>query len=257
MATKICVSKFNQAFEIFRNNANTQHKEKALLDIKKKENSNKAIQNLIASKSKIGVWAASNCVLTKGAKERLKMIRELQKNNIEIDIYGKCGKNRSFFSNKDLYSVLRKYKFYFAFENSFHCKDYVTEKVWFNSFYVGLVPVVWGPAKEDVKQLLPRNSYIFYNDFPSAFNLAQYLLYLHSNNTAYSEYFKWRTNSMFSYPLYDVSSKDELLQSHNNMVNGFCNLCKRLNDKMNFKTNQTVPSLRKYWYNQERKECLY
>jgi alpha-1,3-fucosyltransferase len=50
------------------------------------------------------------------------------------------------------------------------------------------VPVVYGLAPYDT--LAPPHSYINALDFPTAEDLADYLLYLDSNDTAYNEYFR-------------------------------------------------------------------
>ena len=53
-----------------------------------------------------------------------------------------------------------------------------------------IVPVVL--ATRDVRKIAPPNSYIDVRDFKSPKHLAEYLLYLDKNVTAYMEYFKWR-----------------------------------------------------------------
>ena len=87
-----------------------------------------------------------------------------------------------------------KYKFYLAFENSIHCTDYLSEKFWRNSLRQGLVPVVSGAHRDDVKRMAPPNSYIHAEDFTSPKALVDYLSYLNSNDTAYLEYHAWRRN---------------------------------------------------------------
>ncbi|CAH1802647.1 unnamed protein product, partial [Owenia fusiformis] len=82
------------------------------------------------------------------------------------------------------------YKFYLAFENS-DCRDYVTEKVWRNSFMMNIIPIVRG-FYNNFKTILPPGSYIHTNDFPNPESLAKYLKYLDKNNTAYNEYFSWK-----------------------------------------------------------------
>ncbi|RXG72190.1 hypothetical protein Avbf_05653, partial [Armadillidium vulgare] len=51
-----------------------------------------------------------------------------------------------------------------------------------------LVPVVFGGG--DYSAVSPPHSYINVRKFPNAKSLAEYLLYLDSNDTAYMEYFK-------------------------------------------------------------------
>ena len=247
---------------VFRNlnkNVNLLTKEEESINCQTNKVTYKNIQNLIKKKSKNAVWVASNCRDTSGAVKRLHIIQELQKHQIKIDVFGKCGKNKTRLLNKDLYQELSKYKFYFAFENSFSCKDYLTEKLWFNSLYSGLVPIIWGPLKEDLQILLPSNSFIFYDDFSNPIELSKYLQYLLNNDTAYFEYFQWRIDSTCFYPLYGYDKKSSehwALDENNNLINGFCNLCKKLNDRAHYQRKKVVSSLKKFWFDSERKDCL-
>ena len=79
------------------------------------------------------------------------------------------------------------YKFYLSFENSV-CLDYVTEKVFRWSDY-DVVPVVYGFGHENLG--IPPDAYINLLNFESLKDLADYLMYLDSNDTAYNEYFRW------------------------------------------------------------------
>ena len=38
-----------------------------------------------------------------------------------------------------------------AFENAYHCNDYVSEKMWRNAFGSRQIPIVFGPHMDDVK----------------------------------------------------------------------------------------------------------
>ena len=51
-----------------------------------------------------------------------------------------------------------------------------------------MVPIVFGSA--DYKKISPPHSYINALDFPDVKSLADYLIYLDNNDTAYSQYFK-------------------------------------------------------------------
>ncbi|XP_078356991.1 glycoprotein 3-alpha-L-fucosyltransferase A-like [Oculina patagonica] len=141
----------------------------------------------ITGKDKLVAWLVSNCQAT----ERNNYVMELQ-NYINISIYGLCGdsrscpwKRRSPICN----SLLRRHKFYLAFENG-NCADYITEKYWENAIGNDIVPIVMGGA--DYKALAIPNSYIDVQDFASPKHLANYLLYLDGNDTAYGEYFIWK-----------------------------------------------------------------
>ena len=107
--------------------------------------------------------------------------------------------------------MLKKYKFYLAFENSI-CADYVTEK-FFKPLIYEVVPIVLGGA--DYTKFAPPHSYInALVDFKSPKELADYLLFLNSNDQLYARYFDWRKD-------YTISIFDP---------KGWCHLCKLVND---------------------------
>ena len=217
------------------------------------------LQKVLAKKTKTLVWAVGNCKVTNGAKQRMKIVQKLKQANISFDVFGKCSGAKYLVTNA-FYSVLSNYMFYLAFENSYHCKDYITEKLWYNSFYVGLVPIIWGPQKSDLKSLLPKYSYIYFEDFANVSSLVNYLKYLKQNQTAYLEYFKWRLNKhSCHYPLYtinDSNNTETLTSPENSKINGFCNLCKKLNAKEHIRTRNVISSLTEIWLQNERHECI-
>jgi len=136
-----------------------------------------------------------------------------------------------------------RYKFYLAFENSYHCTDYITEKLWANALYSGAVPVVFGPHRDDVSAVLPPKSYIHVEDFESAEELVHFLNYLDKNVTAYAEYLRWRTWIQFlnQRGVYDPKNQTiedtiSLLSTEEQLMvrkhlpwkyGGFCALCHR------------------------------
>ena len=156
------------------------------------------------------VWVVSHCGLL-----RDDYVLELEK-YIDITVYGdcsvkfkrnmgRCNEWGNFCENE-----LKRYKFYLAFENCF-CKDYITEKFWEKGLKYGLVPVVMGSIDKDSDVI--KGSYIDVNDFETIKGLADYLLYLDTNSTAYNEYFKWRYH-------YEIRTK----------VDSLCEVCKSAHD---------------------------
>ncbi|XP_040184324.1 3-galactosyl-N-acetylglucosaminide 4-alpha-L-fucosyltransferase FUT3-like [Rana temporaria] len=144
-----------------------------------------AINYTIPEKSKLVAWIVSNW---NPHTRRVQLYEDL-KNYIPIDIYGR---QHISLATEQTVSVVSKYKFYFSFENSIHT-DYITEKLWHNAFASGCVPVVLGPPRENYERLIPSDSFIHVDDFPSAKELASYLLELDKNDQKYQEYFKWRS----------------------------------------------------------------
>ncbi|KAK7075689.1 Alpha-(1,3)-fucosyltransferase 7, partial [Halocaridina rubra] len=141
----------------------------------------------LSKKTKFAAWFVSNCATIGGRRSFIDTLEKW----IDIDIYGACGALKC--DRKDQWSTCYKmlekdYKFYFSFENSL-CKDYATEK-FFNILKLNIIPVVYGLGSYHLQA--PPHSYINALNFPSAKALADYLLYLSKNQTAYEEYFQWK-----------------------------------------------------------------
>ncbi|XP_064093660.1 alpha-(1,3)-fucosyltransferase C-like isoform X2 [Macrobrachium nipponense] len=175
-------------------------------------------RNITSGKTKLAAWFVSNCHT---ASNREKFVRDLTK-FMNVDIYGGCGPLKCSRSTQwdTCYTNLEKdYKFYFSFENSL-CQDYVTEK-FFNILRFYVVPVVYGFG--NYSALAPPHSYINALDFPSAEALANYLLHLDKNATAYNEYFRWKSYHHFP-------------TDWDKRMNHWCELCRRLHTDKETKT---------------------
>ncbi|XP_072278896.1 3-galactosyl-N-acetylglucosaminide 4-alpha-L-fucosyltransferase FUT3-like [Pyxicephalus adspersus] len=147
---------------------------------------NEATDNFtIPQKSHLAAWLVSNW----NPRSRRVQFYETLKNYIPIHVYGQFHLP---LGRMDTISVVSKYKFYFAFEKSIHT-DYITEKLWKNALMSGSVPVVLGPPRENYERFLPSDAFIHVDDFPSAKELATYLLELDKNDQKYQEYFQWRS----------------------------------------------------------------
>ena len=116
---------------------------------------------------------------------------------INVDTYGRCG---TLDAPRGLEKAIATgYKFYLAFENSL-CEDYATEKL-YRILHMPLedlppVPIVMGPTKAWYNTHLPHNSFIHIDDYAGPQELAKYLQYLSKNQTAYSEFFAWKINTV-------------------------------------------------------------
>lgn len=211
-------------------------------------------------------WMVSNCDKTTGARRRLKYAEELIKNGLHIDIFGLCaevmkqkipGYKNDFIQDDQLKKgdkpmahsmmAISQYKFYLAFENGYHCKDYISEKLWRNSYQGDLVPVIFGPHPNDVIDVAPPHSYIHAEDFESPGELVDYLNYLNFNDTAYLEYHQWRLlDAEATKPRYNREMK---IKCHT------CQLVKKL--KKEGYPRRYVPSLVKwYWWNSHDNKCI-
>ena len=188
-------------------------------------------RNYAQGKDRLLVWMVSHC---KGLREDY--VRKLT-NYIKVDVFGSCSRRFNQTeacprSSAACDNKLKRYKFIFALENSY-CEDYITEKYWYIPLNHDNVPIVLGGANYDEKIAIP-GSFINILDFSSVESLANYLLYLDRNDTAYNEYFWWRRHF-----------KPVLPESWT------CQMCAALN-------NDTVPSkvynnIDEYWG--ERSNC--
>lgn len=213
---------------------------------------NVTLAEIISKKNKTAIAIVGNCGSKRApsATQRLKIIKKMQQ-LMAIDGFGRCFKRR--ISDEDYSKNVESYKFYLSFENSYHCKDYITEKFWAKPMRRGLVPVVWGASAEDYEAAAPKFSYILAEAFNSTEDLVKYLLYLDKNDTAYSEYLKWRSpenlrNVTFS------EIKPPLSSDFSNL----CVLCRRLlrRQKEQYITPSIVKSVKEFFFDSYDKACL-
>lgn len=200
---------------------------------------------------KLALWFVSNCVTP---IRRENFVQELVK-YVDIDVYGgsRCKIKdysrdpcKSSICKKKLYS---SYKFYLSFENT-KCDYYITEKYYKlyepdMIFSVDIVPIVMGPSLEDYLRVAPDNhSFIFAEAFDSPKSLADYLIYLDSNQTAYNEYFKWKDELkdrlMKLSVEFNRNASSVNLISNAVRANPFCQLCERLHDTKFLESNNEI-----------------
>ncbi|OCT67962.1 3-galactosyl-N-acetylglucosaminide 4-alpha-L-fucosyltransferase FUT3 [Xenopus laevis] len=180
-------------------------------------------QNItIPPKSKLVAWVVSKWY---PGTPRIKYYEELKK-YISVDIYGK---EHLKLSRTDFYNTISRYKFYLAFENSIY-KDYITEKIWSNAFGTWSVPVVLGTSRKNYERFIPGDAFIHVDDFPSAKELADFLLELDKDDERYRKYFNWR-------------------HRHKVTLNGgwassYCKACRVLKQQTEY---QVIPSVEKWF----------
>ena len=222
------------------------------------------------------LWIVSNCDHTFGSIKRMEIAKLLKQAGLRYDGFGACFKDSTTdypnYYARDADSTQfsnSKYKFYFAFENGLHCNDYISEKFWRNSLQNDLVPIVFGPHKDDVKNLAPPNSYIHVEDYynfgdddekniKNLRKLVDYLYYLDQNDTAYLEYHAWR----WSVPdyfhnieqIYEHGYKTRDFMAHPfegnpKMIIKNCRICQKLRQmrEENYPV-KTVESISKWWW---------
>ncbi|KAG8546415.1 hypothetical protein GDO81_018948 [Engystomops pustulosus] len=178
----------------------------------------------IPQKTRLVAWVVSNWKATK----RIEYYTELNK-HIKVDVYGKNNLPLPRYQIRTV-ETLSTYKFYLAFENSVH-EDYITEKLWRNSFHAGTVPVVMGPPRKNYERFIPPDSFIHVDDFSSPQELASYLLSLDKDDQKYQQYFNWRSRYQ---PQKLKSSWD----------GRYCRVCKALKEAPLYRT---IPSIAEWF----------
>ncbi|CAN7947647.1 unnamed protein product [Ixodes hexagonus] len=183
------------------------------------------------SKSVMAVWMVSHCS-TSGRREEY--VKELKK-YLNVDVYGYCGDHQCSKSRESscYLEFERKYFFMLAFENSI-CRDYVTEKFFIVLRY-DIVPVVFGGA--NYSRIAPPGSYIDALSFKSPKHLAEHLVQVAKNFSAYESYFDWKLR-------YKVKELSWLSEE-------FCTLCSKLHGK-DFRERTTYDDLLAWWGQESR-----
>lgn len=190
-----------------------------------------SLPNYFQINNKATAVVGSNCG---GSNQRWPFIRELQRHT-PVDIYGRCG-NLSCPGGYmgGVCPLIRGYKFYLAFENC-NCREYISEKMWYNAFTNEAVPVVMGARVQEYQRACPPHSFIHVDDFDGPESLAKYLNYLSQNETAYNSYFAWKSN-------YRISNEHGYFHTESKHI---CRLCEALND--HHKPPKVYDDLEAFW----------
>ena len=180
-------------------------------------------KNYASGKDKLVAWMVGHCGIIR--EKYAKILSQY----LNLDVYGTCSRNFHHFKecpkgSTECSAKLKRYKFYLSFENSY-CVDYITEKYWYTPFHHDMVPVVFGGSDYGPEVAIP-GSFINVLDFPTIKHLANYILYLNKNDTAYNEYFNWKRR----YKLVEPESWT-------------CQICSMLHKKLGRKTYD----LGKFW----------
>ncbi|XP_061913451.1 alpha-(1,3)-fucosyltransferase 7-like [Entelurus aequoreus] len=143
------------------------------------------VEDIPQNKTDLVCWVVSNY---KDSDRRSKVYKELSA-VIPVKVYGDWSNNP--LASEDLLPTISRCYFYLAFENSI-AKDYITEKLWWNSYKSGAVPIVLGPPVADYEAVTPPHSFIHVDEFASVKELAEYLQQLAGDVELYGEYLQWR-----------------------------------------------------------------
>lgn len=135
-------------------------------------------------RQKLVCWMVSNWK----SKFRNDYYNELSK-YVNITIFTRITRDRWRFNKCD---VLSDCKFYLSFENTNHT-DYITEKLWYNAFQCGAIPIALGPSKQNyLNHKIPNDSFIHVEDFANMEDLSKYIKSVSENQTLYQTFFNWR-----------------------------------------------------------------
>ena len=193
-------------------------------------------------KKKLLAVMGSNCA---GSNGRWNYIYELKLLlGKEFDIYGKClgGDTTTCPGHFDRdCEALNDYKFYLAFENS-NCREYLTEKVFWNGYEKFAIPVIMGAPREDCERLLPPDSFLHVSNFSSPSTLANYLKYMHKNYDEYYQFHEWRRR-------YKVINEHGYFGS---VSRHFCRVCEALH--YNSVKRNVYGDLESFW--SKKRDCI-
>lgn len=195
------------------------------------------------SKSKLVAIMGSNCGSTNGRWFYVNKLKSLLGD--DLDVLGRClNGNRTICPGHfDTDCVaLNAYKFYLSFENS-NCREYFTEKVFWNGYRKFAVPIIMGASKLDCKRLLPPRSFLHVDDFASVEALADYLRYLDRNNERYLKYHEWRD----SYKVINEHGYFGSASKH------YCRVCEALH--YNPSASKVYEKLEEFW--NKNRDCVY
>ena len=154
---------------------------------------------IFRGKEKKVAWFVSHCH-TKSHREDYV---ELLQREIDVDIYGGCGKPSCHKGDGSCFkNISRKYKFYLAFENTFFT-DYVTEKL-FSWFKRDIITVVRGGS--NYSDFVPPGTVIDASEFRTAAQLGKYLNIVATNKELYLSYLKRKDNYFVNDKLHEALS---------------------------------------------------
>lgn len=179
------------------------------------------------------LWIAKNCRATNGREKYIEQLMEY----VDVHSYGDCLNNMPFPPDKSRSDLIAEYKFYLSIENS-NCDDYATEKL-YDSLSLSAVPIVDGPPTYD--DYIPTNRSVIHMDaYPDPKDLADYINYLHSNDTAYLEYLSFRQQAIDIAPKNRLQSK--FISRWNdtiafNQKSSYCSVCRGVLPWWAYKSN--------------------
>ncbi|XP_068631993.1 alpha-(1,3)-fucosyltransferase 7-like [Battus philenor] len=158
----------------------------------------------------------SNCAVS----QRMAYLKELKK-HLTVDILGQCSdndKNRCPGHFRSDCPIVSEYLFYLALENS-KCREYLTEKVFYNAYYKGAIPIISGPKQEDCEKILPPNSFLHVDNYATTEELAMEIISLSKDIPRLLKFHEWRRH-------FEVINEHGYFGSQSRQ---YCRICEALN----------------------------
>jgi hypothetical protein len=209
-------------------------------------------KDFIKTKTKAApiLWIAKNCRATNGREKYIEKLMD----HINVHSYGDCLNNLPFPDTKSRTDLIGEYKFYLAVENS-NCDDYgthiyynensstnlnsiATEKL-YDTLAMSAVPIVDGPPSYE-GYIPTKRSVIHMDAYPDPKDLADYIMYLDGNDTAYLEYLSFRRDAI------NIAPKDRLEPAFisnwsdtlaHNTRSSYCSVCRGMIPWWAYKSN--------------------
>lgn len=99
----------------------------------------------------------------------------------------------------------------------------------------------------DYTNVAPPHSFIHTDEFPTFDDLANHLIYLSQNPSAYTEYLWW--HDLYNVQIFNhfYNRKNEVLENIPEHLNPFCRLCRIVNQEKGF--GKAIPNFGQFWSN--------
>ncbi|XP_045185055.2 alpha-(1,3)-fucosyltransferase C-like [Mercenaria mercenaria] len=190
---------------------------------------NRDNDTIFKRKKKLAAWVVSHCHVKSLRDE---YVHALIREGVQVDIFGKCSKNRTNVSRKDIQQRINDdYKFYLSFENNI-CKDYVTEKFY---TYLGLDTILVVRGGLNYSKHFNQNSFIDTSSFSTVKSLASYMLKVSQDIKLYTGYLRNKD-------MYNIAGSGT-----NSMYESECRLCEKINNQERYK--KTYEDIATYIHN--------
>ncbi|XP_037301482.1 4-galactosyl-N-acetylglucosaminide 3-alpha-L-fucosyltransferase 9-like [Manduca sexta] len=153
---------------------------------------------------------------------RINYVRYLRR-LINIDFYGKCSYTFRYRTrcpghfNTDC-DVTANYLFYLVLENT-SCRQYMTEKLFYNAYLKGAIPIIRNPSLEDCQKLLPPNSFLHADQFNSPVEMVNMIKAMGADDELLLSFHAWRNH-------FNVTNEHGFFNSKSSQM---CRLCQALN----------------------------